>query len=66
VALKELSALTAADAMTARRFVGESRLPGSLNHPNIVTVYDFLEHLGTPYIAMEFLERGSLRRVWTG
>jgi protein kinase-like protein len=61
VALKELSALAAADAITARRFVRESRLAGSLNHPNIVTVHDFFEHHGTPYIAMEFLEGGSLR-----
>jgi hypothetical protein len=61
VALKELSALAAADPTTARRFVRESRLAGSLNHPNIVTVHDFFEHGGAPYIAMEFLERGSLR-----
>ena len=39
----------------------ESRLAGSLNHPNIVTVHDFFEDHGTPYIAMEYLERGSLR-----
>src|SRR3954454_1666178 len=58
---QELSALAAAGAATARRFVRESRLAGSLNHPNIVTVHDFFEHQGTPYIAMEFLQRGSLR-----
>jgi serine/threonine protein kinase len=61
VALKELSALAAADATAACRFVRESRLAGSLNHPNIVTVHDFFEHRATPYIAMEYLERGSLR-----
>jgi protein kinase-like protein len=66
VALKELSALAAADAVTARRFVRESRLAGSLNHPNIVTVHDFFEHRGTPYIAMELLERGSLRSRMSG
>jgi serine/threonine protein kinase len=63
VALKELSALAVADTSTARRFVRESRLAGSLNHPNIVTVHDFFEDHATPYIAMEFLERGSLRPV---
>jgi Protein kinase domain len=63
VALKELSALGVADATTARRFVRESRLAGSLNHPNIVTVHDFFEHRATPFIAMEYLERGSLRPV---
>jgi DNA helicase-2/ATP-dependent DNA helicase PcrA len=34
---------------------------GSLSHPNIVTVHDYFEHDGTPYIAMEYVERGSLR-----
>jgi hypothetical protein len=66
VALKELSALAAADATTARRFVRESRLAGSLNHPNIVTVHDFFECHGTPYIAMEYVERGSLRPLMDG
>ena len=47
------------------RFVREARLAGSLNHPNVVTVYDFFEHDDVPYIAMEFLERGSLR-PWIG
>ena len=65
VALKELSALAAADATAARRFVRESRVVGSLNHPNIVTVHDFFEDHATPYIAMEYLERGSLRPVIT-
>ena len=40
-------------------------MAGSLNHPNIVTVFDFFEHDGMPYIAMEYLERGSLR-PWSG
>ncbi len=31
----------------------------------MVTVYDFFEHDGVPYIAMEYLERGSLR-PWIG
>jgi hypothetical protein len=61
VALKELSAVAASDTLSARRFVRESRLAGSLNHPNIVTVHDFFEDHATPYIAMEYLERGSLR-----
>jgi hypothetical protein len=66
VALKELSAVAASDTLSARRFVRESRLAGSLNHPNIVTVHDFFEDHATPYIAMEYLERGSLRPVIEG
>ncbi len=61
VALKELAAFHAADPDFARRFVRESRLAGSLVHPNVITVFDYFEHAGTPYIAMEYLERGSLR-----
>ena len=61
VALKELAAFHAADPDFARRFVRESRLAGSLVHPNVITVFDYFEHEGTPYIAMEYVERGSLR-----
>src|SRR4051794_2176356 len=61
VALKELGAFHASDASFAQRFLRESRVAGSLSHPNIVTVHDYFEHEGTPYIAMEFVERGSLR-----
>src|ERR1700745_3777558 len=61
VALKELGAFHASDPSFAQRFLRESRVAGSLSHPNIVTVHDYFEHDGTPYIAMEFVERGSLR-----
>jgi Protein kinase domain len=62
VALKELAAFRAADPQSLERFLLESKLAGSLNHPNVVTVHDYFEHEGTPYIAMEYFERGSLRR----
>jgi serine/threonine protein kinase len=61
VALKELSRIEAGDATAAARFLREAQLAGRLTHPNIVSVYDYFEHDGTPYIAMEHLERGSLR-----
>ena len=61
VALKELSAFRQADPSFTQRFLRESRLAGSLSHPNIVTVHDYFEHDGVPYIAMEYVERGSLR-----
>ena len=65
VALKELGAFHAADPSFAQRFVRESRVAGSLSHPNIVMVHDYFEHDGTPYIAMEYVEGGSLR-PWVG
>src|SRR5215813_9312038 len=61
VALKELRGLHAADPLAAQRFLREARMAGSLSHPNIVGVHDYFEHDGTPYIAMEYIERGSLR-----
>src|SRR3954447_24593720 len=66
VALKELLAFHAADPTLARRFVRESRLAGSLTHANVVTVFDYFEHDGVPYIAMEYLECGSLRPYVAG
>ena len=61
VALKELSAFRARDPAFVERFFRESRLTGSLNHPHIVTVFEYFEHEGTPFIAMEYFDRGSLR-----
>src|SRR4051794_9817143 len=61
VALKELAAINDDDPTWAGRFLRESRLGGSLTHSNIVTVFDYFEADGSPFIAMEYIERGSLR-----
>jgi hypothetical protein len=62
VALKELRGLHAEDPSYAQRFLREARLAGSINDPNVVSVYEYFEHEGTPFLAMEYLERGSVRR----
>jgi serine/threonine protein kinase len=62
VALKELAPYHLADTSFAERFVEESRLAGSMNHANIVTVHEFFEDGSVPYIAMEYLPHGSLRQ----
>ncbi len=62
VALKELAPYHTADTSFAERFVEESRLAGSMNHANVVTVHEFFEDGGVPYIAMEYLPYGSLRQ----
>jgi tRNA A-37 threonylcarbamoyl transferase component Bud32 len=49
-----------------RRFHQEAKLIGSLNHPNIVTVYDVGEQEGRPYIVMQFLEGEDLKSLITG
>jgi serine/threonine protein kinase len=61
VALKELGVLRATDGSLARRFLREARMAGALSHPNIVTVHDYFDHGGTPFIAMEYVDGGSLR-----
>ena len=63
VALKELTLGAGSGREAARRFLREARLAGSFSHPNIVTVHEYFEHGGTPYIAMEYLVRGTLRAV---
>ena len=60
-ALKELAGLNADDPSFAERFLRESRVAGSLNHESIVTVYEYFTDGGTPFIAMELMEGGSLR-----
>ena len=60
VALKRVD-LDSRDPTIAQRFVREAQLAGALAHPNIVTLYDFLEADGVPYIAMEYISGGSLR-----
>ena len=62
VALKELGAFHAACSASRSGSSRESRVAGSLSHPNIVNrALDYFEHDGTPYIAMEYVEGGSLR-----
>ena len=60
VALKRLD-FDGDDPGRAQRFVREARLAATLDHPNVVTLFDFFEDSGVPYIAMEYVRGGSLR-----
>ena len=62
VVLKRLD-LERDDPTLAQRFVREARLAAALDHPNIVTLFDFFEDDGVPYIAMEYVAGGSLRSL---
>jgi serine/threonine protein kinase len=37
------------------RFKREAHSAGRLSHPNIVTIFDYGEHEGAPYIAMDLM-----------
>ena len=61
VAIKVLPASFSTEPTRLRRFEHEARAAGSLNHPNIVAVYDVGAHDASPYIVTEFLEGQTLR-----
>jgi hypothetical protein len=51
------------DPTRFERFRSEARSTGSLQCPNIVTVYDFGEQDGNPYLVMQYLEGASLDSI---
>ncbi len=64
VALKILSPQVGQDPAFAERFAREARSLAKLNHPYIVTVYDFGQtENGLFYFVMEFVEGTDLRHV---
>jgi eukaryotic-like serine/threonine-protein kinase len=65
VAIKVLSDRYARDAAFVERFRREAAAAASLRHPNIVTVYDRGETMGTSYIAMEYLDGPTLKEEIT-
>ncbi len=61
VALKMLAPVGASDELRIERFVREGRVTASLDHPNIVEVYDVGTHDGQPFMVVELLEGETLR-----
>jgi serine/threonine-protein kinase len=56
VAIKVMSDAFAQNDDLRERFLREAQAAGSLQHPNVITIYDFGDVDGHPYIAMEFVE----------
>lgn len=61
VALKVLSARFAADETFREGFLSESELAASLDHPNIVPIYEAGEAEGSLFIAMRYVEGTDLK-----
>lgn len=65
VAVKLMSATIARDEQLRDRFLREARSAGSLQHPNIITIYDCGDQEGHLYIAMEYIEGADLAEIIT-
>ncbi len=63
VAIKTILAATAGGEEAKARFAREAKAAGVLNHPNLVTIYEFGEDQGVLYIAMEFVKGHDLEEL---
>jgi eukaryotic-like serine/threonine-protein kinase len=61
VAIKVLTAL--GDSQLLSRFKNEAAAAGNLRHKNIITIYDYGDDDGLPYIVMELLEGEDLNQI---
>lgn len=62
VALKMVLAGAHVGAAGLARFRAEAEAVAQLQHPNIVQIYETGEYDGRPYIALEFVDGGSLQQ----
>ena len=63
VALKVLFPEFSTDASFVERFRREARAAANLNHPGIVSIYDWGNDSGTYFIVMEYVDGRTLREV---
>ncbi|HKC66099.1 MAG TPA: protein kinase [Pyrinomonadaceae bacterium] len=61
VALKFLPAELASDQKRMQRFIQEAKTVSALNHPNILTIYEFGQADSVRFIAMEYVDGVTLR-----
>jgi serine/threonine-protein kinase len=66
VALKLVDPTVTGDSATRARFLREARLASALDHPNICTIHEVGEAEGRLFIAMQYVEGETLRRVIGG
>ena len=63
IALKVLAPELAADDVFRARFLEESRIAASLNHPNVIPIYDMGSQDDLLYIAMRYVSGTDLRQM---
>ena len=63
VAIKVLPQYFAHDPDFATRFEREAKAVAKLNHPNILPIYSFGQEAGLTYIAMRYVEAGTLKEM---
>ncbi len=61
VALKLIAPKLAQDERFRARFLREPRLAASLDHPNVIPIYEAGEHDGQLYLVMRFVEGSDLK-----
>ncbi len=66
VAIKVLPIAWSGDPERLQRFELEARAAATLNHPNILAVFDIGQHDGSPYIVSELLDGETLRERLAG
>ncbi len=64
VVLKRILPHLAEDENFVHMFFSEAKLAAQLNHPNVVTVFDFGEDQGTYFLVMEYIDGPNLRALF--
>jgi serine/threonine protein kinase len=62
VAIKVMHPSLLQDDNFRARFEREARIVASLEHSNVVSIYDFDEHEGQPYLVMKYVKGPTLKR----
>ncbi len=63
VAIKVMHTAFMQDPQFLRRFEREAKVVAKLDHPNIVPIFDFADHLNQPFLVMKFVEGETLKAV---